>query len=91
MIPKGKGKVTQYLIKHTEDVLGNGSIVSCTVNLKIRWRMVRFMTWFLDAGSKNHDAYWVKGSEGIGVILGAVEKQEVSFSCRKLYCGSSTV
>jgi len=31
-------------VKHTEDVLGNGSIVSCTLNLKIRWRMVRLMT-----------------------------------------------
>jgi hypothetical protein len=91
MIPKGKGKVTQCLIKHTEDVLGNGSIVSCSVNFKIRWRMDRFMNWLLDAGSKNPDAYWIKGCESIGAILGAVEKQQVSFSCRKLYCGFSTV
>jgi hypothetical protein len=49
------------------------------------------MTWLLDAGSKNDDAYLIKGYEGIGAILGSVEKQEVSFSCRKLYCGSSTV
>ena len=61
MIPKCKGKVAQCLIKHTEDVLGNGSIVSCTLNHKIIWRMVRFMTWLLDAGSKNPDAHWIKG------------------------------
>lgn len=63
----------------------------CTVKFKIRWRINRFMTWLLDAGSKNDDAYLIKGYEGIGAILGSVEKQEVSFSCRKLYCGSSTV
>lgn len=79
------------LIKHTEDVMGNVSLVSCTLNLKIRWRMVRFMTWLLDAGSKNPGAHWIKGSEGIGATLDAEEKQEVSSPFRKLYCGSSTV
>ena len=42
------------------------------------------MTWLLDAGSKNPDGHWMKGSEGIEAILDAVEKQEVSYSCRKL-------
>jgi hypothetical protein len=85
------GKVAQCLIKHTEDVMGSGSIVSCTLNLKSRWRMVRFMTWLFDAGSKNLDAHWIKGSDGNGPILDAVEKQDVSYPCRKLYCGSSAV
>jgi len=65
--------------------------VFCTLNLKIRWRMVRFMTWLLDAGSKNPDALWINGCEGIGATLDAEEKQEVSYPFRKLYCGSSTV
>jgi hypothetical protein len=54
-------------------------------------RMVRFMTWLLDAGSKIPDAHWIKGSEGTGAILDGEEKQDVSYSFRKLYCGSSTV
>jgi len=46
----------------------------------------------LDAESlKNPDAHWIKDSEGIGAILDAVEKQDVSYPCRKLYCGSSAV
>jgi len=54
-------------------------------------RMVRFMTCLLDAGSKNPDAHWIKGSEGTGAILDAVERQDVSYPFRILYCGSSTV
>lgn len=46
--------------------------------------MVRFMTLLLDAGSKNPDAHWIKGSEGTGTILVAVEKQDVSYPFRKL-------
>ena len=54
--------------------------------------MVRLMTWLLDAESlKNPDVHWIKGSEGIGAILDIVEKQDVSYPCRKLYCGSSAV
>jgi len=46
----------------------------------------------LDAESlKNPDAHWIKGSDGTGAILDAVEKQDVSYTCRKLYCGSPTV
>jgi len=65
--------------------------VSCTLNLQCRMRMVRFMTCLLDAGSKNPDAHWIKGSEGTGAILDAVERQDVSYPFRILYCGSSTV